>query len=466
MAQTDRPRVLLVEDSPDLASLYREYLGNEPIELAHVATGRAALARLNKAPPAVLLLDLKLPDMDGRDILKHVTGTGIPTCVLVITGHGSIKVAVEAMQAGAYDFLAKPFKRERLTVTLRNALERQRLSGLVETYRKDFSRDRFMGLIGASLKMQAVYRILESAAASKATVFITGESGTGKELCAQAIHDLSARRGEPLIALNCGAIPRDLMESEIFGHVAGAFTGALCQRDGAASLADGGTLFLDEVCEMDPSLQVKLLRFVQTGSFRRVGGERTEKVDVRLLCATNQDALAAVEAGRLREDLYYRLHVIPLHLPPLREREDDILPIARHFLATFTREEGKRFASFRPEVEAVLTAYDWPGNVRQVQNVIRNIVVLHEGEVVEPAMLPPPLNTLKPVARPARLAQGPQDAAAGPRAIRPLWLVEKDAIESAIARCGGNVVKAAEGLEISPSTIYRKRADWTRDAVV
>ena len=453
--QTIRPEVLIVEDEAELAELYKTYLAKEPVDLAHAATGAAALARLEQAPPAVVLLDLRLPDMDGGAILEHITGSGLPTSVLVMTGYGGVTVAVEAMRAGAHDFLAKPFKRERLVMTLRNALKRQRPPHPAETGPRNFERSEFRGLIGASPPMQGVYRIVESAAASKATVFITGESGTGKELCAQAIHDCSPRRGKPFIALNCGAIPKDLVESEIFGHVSGAFTGARGRRDGAASLADGGTLFLDEVCEMDPGLQVKLLRFVQTGGFRRVGAERNERVDVRLVCATNRDPLREVEAGRFREDLYYRLHVIPLPLPPLRVRGGDILPIARHILATAAREEGKNFASFHPVVETALTAYHWPGNVRQLQNVIRNMVVLHDGAVVTPEMLPPPLDTAAP-------SRQPVPAASGLVTTRPLWLIEKDAIEAAVARCGGSIAEAARLLEISPSTIYRKRAGWSR----
>ncbi len=244
------------------------------------------------------------------------------------------------------------------------------------------------------------------------------------------------------------------MESEVFGHVKGAFTGAVAQRAGAAKLADGGTLFLDEICELDPSLQAKLLRFIQTGTFQKIGGDRTERVDVRLICATNRDPLCEVEAGRCREDLYYRLHVVPLHVPPLRERREDIPTLARHFLSVSTREEDKAFVSISPQAEAIFTAYDWPGNVRQLQNVIRNVVVLHDGPVVLPSMLPSP-----PAGVPA-----PCLGEAGEQA-RPLHLVEKEAIETAIAQCDGNIFQAAQLLEISPSTIYRKKAGWDPDAV-
>lgn len=455
-----RPRVLMVEDSPNLAWTYRRFLDREPIDLEHVATGEAAVARLREGPPpAVVLLDLKLPDIDGFQVFAHIVRSALPTTVVVVTGHGSIDAAVRAMRAGAYDFLTKPVTSERLIVTLRNALGRQRLSGLVQTYERDLENARFNGFIGASAPMTAVYRIIQCAAASKATVFITGESGTGKEICAQAIHRSGPRRDKPFLALNCAAIARDLIESEIFGHARGAFTGAVAQRDGAAKQVDGGTLFLDEVCDMDPALQAKLLRFIQTGTFRPVGIDRTEKVDVRLVCATNKDPWQQVEAGRFREDLYYRLHVIPVHLPPLRERGEDILLIAREFLGFFAGAEGKAFRAFDRRAEAVLAAYEWPGNVRQLQNVIHNIVALHDGEVVLPAMLPPPLDGIDPSDAPVA---GPNPPGTEIRAVRPLRDVERDAIEAAIARCGGNITRAAELLRINPSTIHRKRESWAK----
>jgi transcriptional regulator with PAS, ATPase and Fis domain len=242
--------------------------------------------------------------------------------------------------------------------------------------------------------MRSVFRVIEAAAASKASVFITGESGTGKEVAAEAIHRLSARRDRPIVALNCAAVPRELMESEIFGHVKGSFSGAVADRDGAATLANGGTLFLDELCDMHIDLQAKLLRFLQSESFRRVGGAELEKVDLRFICATNKEPLEEVAEGRLREDLYYRLHVIPIYLPPLRERGDDVIELAEHFLASLALEEGKAFAGLSEEVKVAFRAYDWPGNVRQLQNVIRNIVVMNAGEMVTIDMVPPPLNRI------------------------------------------------------------------------
>lgn len=460
IAAISKDPVLLVEDTPSLARVYAEYLKKEGLTAAIVETGRDAIGALGSGElPRVLLLDLNLPDINGMEVLKHVSEQEIPVAVVVITAHASVNLAVEAMRWGAYDFLVKPFTADRLVVTVRNALERQRLVQIVDRYKGELERDRYFGFIGSSLSMQAIYRIIDSAASSKATVFITGESGTGKEVCAEAIHRCSPRRDGSFVAINCGAIPKDLMESEIFGHVKGAFTGAVNDRDGAATRADGGTLFLDEICELEPNLQTKLLRFIQTGTFQKVGGTRVEKVDIRIVCATNRDPLKEVEEGRFREDLYYRLHVIPIHLPPLREREDDVTAIAREFLVDYAREEGRRFRELDPAVEQVFRAYHWPGNVRQLQNVIRNIVVLHEGEAVTPDMLPPPLCQQSSAAVPAAAAE-PPGAPAGRRPVRPLWLVEKEAIEDAVAACDGNIPRAAALLGISASTIYRKRLSW------
>ena len=467
MAGAEPKSILLIEDTVPLARVYIEYMRAESYNVIHVETGQAAMAALEEAIPDAVVLDLKLPDMDGLDILRHCRERAPDTSVVVITAHGSVNTAVDAMRQGAFDFIVKPFNAARLNVTLRNALERKTLTRIVEVYRKNLDRDRFYDFIGASAEMQAVYRTIESVAASKASVFITGESGTGKELAADAIHRASPRRGRPFIALNCAAIPKDLLESEIFGHVKGAFTGATADRTGAAMSADGGTLFLDELCEMPLDIQVKLLRFIQTGTVQAVGGSRSEKVDVRFVCATNRDPLAEVEAGRFREDLYYRLHVVPLHLPALRDREEDSVLIARHFLKEYSAEEGRSFAGFTPEVEAVFRAYDWPGNVRQLQNVVRNVVVLHDGQLVEPRMLPEPLKSRAVEGPVVPAAPAPAVVPAGTPAavtIRPLWLVEKELIQQALRQCGDDVPKAATLLEISPSTIYRKLQQWKAEA--
>lgn len=457
--------VLLVEDQGALARTYQGFLRDEPYNVVHVESGAGALQALEDMPNAILL-DLKLPDMNGLDILKIVGERGLATPVVVITAHGSMQTAIDAMREGAADFLVKPFTAERLKVTLKNALEKQELTAVVQKYEKEIDRRNFQGFIGSSLKMQAVYRGIESAANSKATVFFTGESGTGKEIAARAVHDLSGRRGE-FIPLNCGAIPRDLMESEIFGHVKGAFTGALAEREGAARQAHKGTFFLDEVCEMDLQLQTKLLRFLQTGQFTKVGGSTLEDVDVRIVCATNRDPKTEVQAGRFREDLFYRLHVIPIHMPPLRERGDDIIEIADFFFHRFAKQEGREFERLSEPAEAQLRRHSWPGNVRELENVVRNVIVMNHAPVVEPEML----RTLtSPTDGDRNLADGrlaterpPQTRSLDQLAknIRPLSEVERETIEQALSYCEGDVRKAAVFLDIAPATIYRKLKSWS-----
>jgi len=290
-------------------------------------------------------------------------------------------------------------------------------------------------------------------------VFITGESGTGKEVCAAAVHAHSLVKG-PFVVINCSAIPRELMESEIFGHVKGAFTGAHEDHAGAAELAHGGTLFLDEICEMDLGLQAKLLRFIQTGSVRRVGETREREVDVRFVCATNLDPAEAVASGRFRGDLFYRLHVLPLHLPPLRERDGDVRLLAQAFLARFAAEESRAFRGFDAEAEAMLEAHAWPGNVRELQNVIRRAVVLYDGEQVTAEMLALPRTGAE---QSIQLSPPPQTASPSRiRAIDPFWRQEQKIIEGALAAFGGNAARAAAALEISPSTIYRKLQAWAQ----
>jgi two-component system, repressor protein LuxO len=465
---TARPRLLLVEDTPSILRLYHEVLQKLDVDLIDAETSARALASLGEAIPDVVLLDIELPDGNGLDTLRRIRAGKLPSAVIVVTAHGSVKVAVEAMREGAYDFIMKPFPPDRLIVTVKNALERRQLQTLAEA-NEIVKRGNFHGLLGSSLPMRAVYHVIENAASSRATVFITGESGTGKELCAEAIHQLSPRRGGPFVAVNCGAIPRELMESEMFGHVRGAFTGAVGNREGAVSRAKGGTLFLDEVCEMDLSLQVKLLRVIQSGEFQKVGGAEVEQADLRYVCATNRDPWSEVQAGRFREDLYYRLHVVPCAMPPLRARDDDVLLLARHFLAQYSQEEGKTFADFDDGAMRALRRYPWPGNIRELQNVLRNAVLFNQGRVVTHAML----TRLDPNAAPRPAAAAPPIAALSAKVsataggtIKPLWLIEKEAIEEAIALCGGNVPRAAALLEINPSTIYRRKAEWERERLL
>jgi DNA-binding NtrC family response regulator len=458
------PKILLIEDDLSVAKLIFRYLDEENITIEHLDNGTEGLAYIESKLPDLVLLDLNLPDADGLDILKKIHLEKIPSEVIIITGHGNVNVVVDAMKYGAFDFLTKPFDGERLTVSINNALEHHRLTGIVEEF-EGLNRSRFQKFIGRSNPMQTVYTIIENAAPSKATVFILGESGTGKELCAEAIHKLSARNKSPFVPLNCAAIPKDLVESEIFGHVKGAFTGAMKDRMGAVTQADHGTLFLDEIGEMNIDLQAKLLRFLQTGEYQRVGSSSTESVDVRIVCATNRNPLDEVKAGRFREDLYYRLNVIPISLPALRDRDNDINQIARHFLNIFNKEENKDFEYFDTDVEKYFLNYSWPGNVRQLQNVIRNIVVLNKGKCITFDMLPTEIKeNIKNIHITQQKTNDSQPqievASRSIHDIKPLWLIEKEAITNAIDLCDGNIPKAAAMLDVSPSTIYRKKQSW------
>jgi len=456
-------RVLLVEDTPTQAEIAKAMLRDFGHEIRHAENGTDGLALALEWQPDAILVDLLLPDFSGIELMRRLKAARVNAACIVLTAHGSVNIAVEAMREGATDFLLKPYAAARLRVTLDNALEKRALRQALDTARTALGRESFGGFIGASPAMQAVYRTLESVAGSKATVFITGESGTGKEVAAETLHQASPRRGRPFIVLNCAAIPRDLLESEIFGHVKGAFTGATENRPGAARAADGGTLFLDEIGEMPLEMQAKLLRFVQSGTVTPVGGTRAEAVDLRLVCATNRDILAEVQAGRFREDLYYRLYVVPVVLPPLRARGEDVLLIARHLLQHFARDEGKRFKQFDAAAEAAIRAHPWPGNVRQLQNVLRNAVVLHEGEVITRAMLPDLLLQGAPV-MPGPPPPAPAQAASATAAIEPLAISEKRLILAALEHTGQDVPRAAALLDVNPSTIYRKLTTWKKEA--
>ncbi len=456
--------ILLIEDTAILSELYTKALESAGYTVTLAETGLDGRRCLETTRPDLVLLDLHLPDMNGIDLLRWLKQTGRMTSVVVITAYSSINVAVEAMREGALDFLAKPFPLERLLVTARTTLELRRLSSEVARLNGEKHR-RFHGFTGSSPVMQALYRSIETVSSSRAPVFITGQSGTGKEVCAEAIHASGDRRDKPFIALNCAAIPRDLVESEIFGHVRGAFSGATVDREGAARMADGGTLFLDEICEMDLALQAKLLRFLQDHVVTPVGSNRSHKVNIRIIAATNRTPAHEVSAGRFREDLYYRLHVLPLCLPPLAQRGTDVVEIATAFLKDYAREERKGFVRFSEESEHALSSYAWPGNVRELQNVVRRLVALHDGVYATTDMLPPEIGASER----APVLVWSNDGPLRNEQIRPLWQVEKDAIEGAITLCEGNIHRAAALLEVSPSTIYRKRMSWsdsqTADAV-
>jgi two-component system repressor protein LuxO len=463
-------RILVIEDIASLAMTYAAHLEGaghivKTADRGDVARAMIADAMATGKPYDVILLDLQLPDCDGLEWLAGIPGLVSASGVIVATADGSIKRAIKAIRIGAYDFVVKPLQPERLLTTVRNAIDRRHLESEVQTVRKLTSRDSFHGFVGRSNPMQTVYRAIESVADSKATVFITGESGTGKEVAAEAIHRASRRSKRPFIAINCGAISENLLESELFGHLKGAFTGAIENRLGAAKEADGGTLFLDEICEMELKLQVKLLRFLQSGMIQRVGSSNPEPVDVRVICATNRNPSAEVAAGRFREDLFYRLAVIPLEMPPLRDRGDDVVLLAEAFLERFANQEGKTFHPLGENVRKRLLSSNWLGNVRELQNVVRRAVVMSPGPELTMANFAGRNIGADLVVRQILLNDGaPQRAAAGSFAdafaSMTLDEIERWAIEAAVTRAGGSLRKAAFALGLSPSTLYRKRERW------
>ena len=465
--KTQRPNVLLIEDMPSLQLVYKSVLMSAGHAVRVAGTAADGMAQFIETVPDVVLLDLVLPDRDGLDVMQDMLALHPETAVIVITANGSINKAVEAMRAGAHEFLVKPFDEQRFLGAVENA------AGDRELRRSPLAATPVLSappvpnssgaFIGSSEAMARIHTKIRSVARSMATVFITGESGTGKELCALAVHDNSNRATGPFIALNCGAIPQDLLESEVFGHMKGSFTGAIADKLGAASAADGGTLFLDEICEMAPALQTKLLRFLQTSTVQPVGATRPRKVNVRIVCATNVDPLDAVRRGQFREDLYYRLYVVPIHMPPLRERGEDVIEIAETALARFANEENRYFEGLSPQVRALFRRLPWPGNVRQLLNVIRNVVVLNDGGIVTQPMLPDDLGQTKlqsllPSAARSVASEPSLDVLIG----KTMAEIEQTIIEATIARHAGSVPKAARELDIAPSTLYRKLESWAK----
>lgn len=481
--------VLLVEDTPSLSMVYQSALERSGLSVNPVFSAREALSTFRKHHNKLILLDLMLPDGNGLDILNEIHATSPGSKVVVITANGSINRAVEAMRGGAFDFLVKPFDDRRLLSAVENAIKSMALEAAeAKSGAKAMTAAQEIGgFVGSSPRMKQIYSMIRDIGRSTATVFITGESGTGKEIAAQAIHKQSTRKAGPFIAINCGAIPKDLLESEVFGHLKGSFTGAISDKLGAAAAADGGTLFLDEICEMDLALQTKLLRFLQTSMIQPVGAVEPRKIDVRIVCATNRDPQDEVRAGRFREDLYYRLHVVPIQMPPLRERGEDVIEIADKLLARFAEEEGKAFQRLSPQARQALLDYPWPGNVRQLENVLRNAVVLHDGPEITIDMLP---RTIFQTTMPANSGREPRehtDGMNGRRSYSPelvpqngtdhgmngslrslvgstLADLEREFIEITIEECDGSIPRAARVLDVSPSTLYRKREAWERSA--
>jgi two-component system response regulator PilR (NtrC family) len=375
--------ILIVDDEPSMRDLLSILLGRAGCQVTVVEDGEEAIAQISKEIFDLVITDLKMPEVGGLDVLRAVKKVSPGTVVLMITAFASTETAVEAMKCGAYDYLTKPFQIDEVQLIIRNALEKRRLSTENMLLRREIaSRSSFSQIVGTSEAMQKVFELVRKVADATSNVLIFGESGTGKELVARAIHYNSSRRAMPFVAVNCSAVPETLLESELFGHMKGAFTGAVSNKAGLFEVANGGTIFLDEIGEMTPAMQVKLLRVIQEREFRRVGGTRDVKVDVRIIAATNRDLEKAVAEGEFREDLYYRLDVIPIHLPPLRMRAGDIPLLAQHFLQRFAEVSGKPVPTFTPEAIRVLVAHDWRGNVRELENLIERVMAIGTDPVI------------------------------------------------------------------------------------
>jgi two-component system, NtrC family, response regulator HydG len=440
-----KARVLVVDDEPSARSGLEKLLKQEGYAVNVAADGREALAVAAEMPPDVVVTDLKMPHMDGVALLGKLREQDPDLPVIVVTAFGDVGSAVSAMRAGATDYLTKPVDFDALTLAIERALERRDIRVEAENLRRQL-RERdgggIAGLIGASPAMQKVYRIARQVAAAKATVLITGESGTGKGELARAIHRKGPREAAPFVTLHCSALAESLLESELFGHEKGSFTGADKRRIGRFEQANGGTLFLDEVGEIPPATQVKLLRVLQEKTFERVGGNETIEVDVRLVAATNKDLAEEVQGGRFREDLYYRLKVIHIEMPPLRVRGSDVLVLAEHFLRRFAQENHKRIEGFSDRARAKITGHRWPGNVRELENAVERAVVLCEGERLEEDDLP-----IDVAPRPAGMVGVPGATMAE---------IERHAILTTLEATNGSTTKAAEMLDISIRTIqYR-----------
>lgn len=445
---TPRPRILVVEDDPLFASMLLEALAGSGYETTHAETAAEALAAVSRREYDAALLDVRLPDADDLGLFRALR-EGQPRCsVLIMTGHASVEAAVEAMREGASDYLAKPFPTEVLLLKLQRLFRARRTEEELAALRARAPEE---GFAGRSRKVLRLLETVRSVAATDATVFIQGESGTGKELVADLLHRYSLRQEGPLIKVNCGAVPEPLMESELFGHEKGAFTGAERRRRGMLEQASGGTLFLDEVGEIPPSMQIKLLRALQDRRLRRLGGEEEIPVDFRLVAATNRDAQELVRSGDLREDFYFRLSVVPISVPPLRERADDIPLLLEHFVGKYSRSHGLEPVRFSAEAAEALLAYPWPGNVRELQNLVERLQVLHPGAEIRPRDLPSEIRGKRPAAGmlfaavPTRL---PLREAVG--------RFERQFIDAVVEEEGGNKAAAARRLGVARETLWKK----------
>ncbi|MEE9614237.1 MAG: sigma-54 dependent transcriptional regulator [Thermodesulfobacteriota bacterium] len=383
-------KIIVVDDERSMREFLEIMLRKEGYEVRSFSSAEDGLAHFKEDSADLVIADMKMPGMGGVELLKALKELRPDVTTIMITAYASVDTAVEAMKAGAYDYFTKPFNVEEIKIHIKRAIEWKRMERENVLLKKDLkAKYGFSNLIGTAPKMVELYELIMSVARTKTTVFITGESGTGKELVARAIHYESDRKEKPFVTINCGAIPENLLESELFGHQRGAFTGAVSTKQGLAELADGGTLFLDEITELPPSLQVKLLRFIQEKNFRRVGGTADINVDLRLVAASNRDVELEVREGRFREDLFYRLNVIRFSIPPLRERKDDIPMLARHFADSYAAEYGKKLGGITEEALKLLLDYDYSGNVRELENAIERAVAVERGEAISAESLPP-----------------------------------------------------------------------------
>jgi len=452
-----RSHILLVDDDERLRQAASRVLTAEGYRVVGAACGREALEVLKQQAVALMVCDLRLPDLDGIAVLTQVRELLPATEVVMITAHASVEEAVKAMRLGAYDFIEKPLDSAALLKTVAKALEKQRLTNENRRLRRQLQQSRGIeALIGDSPPMQAVKHLIRQLASTDVNVLLQGESGTGKEIAADALHHLSNRRDRPLVKISCAAIPETLLESELFGHERGAFTGATTARPGKFELADGGTLLLDEIAEMTPQLQAKLLRVLQDGSFQRLGGAREIRGNVRLLCATHADIPKAIAEGKFRQDLYYRINTVQILLPPLRERHEDIVLLAGCFLRTFAAEMGREVCAITPSALDQLRAHSWPGNVRELDHVIQRAVALTDGGTIGSFTFAP---TASGAGRTA--ATAPNESSVSIPIGTTIDEATKRLAEATIEHCAGNKLKAARILGIPPRTMYRHFANST-----
>jgi DNA-binding NtrC family response regulator len=438
-------RVLVVEDDAVARDLLCEILHGEGFEVEAVDDGAPAVERASDGRYDLVLSDVRMERVGGLDVLRAFTEKSPSTPVILITAFGDVTGAMEAIGQGAYDYVSKPFNIEELRLTVARALERRRLSAEAGAAPAAGTRPAQVAEIeGKSQCMLDVYKLVARVAPSTATVLVVGESGTGKELVARAIHNRSPRAGKPFVPVNCTALSESLLESELFGHARGAFTGAVAAKRGLFETASGGTLFLDEIGDMGPKMQAQILRVLQDGEMRPVGGTEPIRVDVRLVCATHRDLDADVKTGRFREDLFFRINVVTVRMPPLRERAGDIPILVRHFINKIARREGRAEASVSPEALAVLSSYTWPGNVRELENAIERAVAIAKGNVILPSDLPAEVCGGTPVTPASIIDDRPT-----------LGELEKRYIALVLAECGGNKKRAAEKLGIDRRTLYR-----------